>query len=437
MIDLTQPRTPVAAGAHGPLVRFDCVDASAILERLEAMPLAASGKVSAISLGAVAARLGPKWSFRRDLVLDYLERTLQGRLGPAAIVLKLSDTEILVAQPDATRLGGQMAVLNSLRDTLQHFLGEALIGDMVVHEVTRIARGEIYGEQLDVPAVEAGAAEEQRQARRKQPAEGPAGVWSPFLASDGRTLRVSCRLEPVIQLKTSARIGHRIAREVFVARRDIPLSPEEVRQLPRADLERIDFAGVERAIARLKSSGDRDPSLIIPLSFATLSSTRARGILRGLLTEAHQSVQHGLICEICDIEGAPLSALADAIAFVRPFSLYVTGRVSGQGPGRLQDLRGIGLAGLSIECPASIGGDAEFIGWMKSRRATLKAVGKAAIVYRLPSLRNAAMASVLGLTHGSLRQSDDAGQGAPTERADDGFNAHSLLVSHAPSAGCC
>ncbi|MEO6378444.1 MAG: hypothetical protein ABIO37_10510 [Caulobacteraceae bacterium] len=394
------------------MVRFASAGASTILERLEAMPLAAAGKVSAISIGAIAARLGAKWPLRRDLVHDYLERTLRGRLGAMAIVLKLSDTEILVAQPGATRLAGQLAVLNSLRETLHHFLGEAVIGDMIVHQVTRISHSDIYGQQLDVPAVEADAAEEQQKARQNKADERPAGVWSPFLASDGRTLRVSCRLEPVIQLKTSTRIGHRVAREVFVVGRDIPLSYEEVQQLPRADLERIDYAGVERAIARLKSSGDRDPSLIIPLSLTTLSSSRARGILRGLLTEAHQSVQHGLICEICDIEGAPLSVLADAIAFVRPFSLYVTGRVSGRCTGRLRDLKGIGLAGLSVECPASIGGDAEFIGWMKSRRATLKAIGKVAIVYRLPSLRNAAMASLLGLTHGSFRRRDDTGQAA-------------------------
>ena len=398
--------------ANEPVVRFASADAAAILERLEALPLAASGKISAISVGAIAARLGAKWPLRRDRVHDHLERALHRHLGASVMVLKLSDTEVLVAQPDATRLAGQLAVLNSLRETLHHFLGEALIADMIVHEVTRIKQNVIYGEKLDVPAVESGAADEQRQAGQPQSDGRSSNVWSPFLASDGRTLRVSCRLEPVIQLKTSSRIGHRIAREVFVAGREAPLSQEEVQCLSRADLERIDYAGVERAVARLKASGDRDPSLIIPLSLATLSSTRSRGILRGLLTEAHQAVQHGVICEICDIEGAPLCVLADAIAFVRPFSLYVTGRVSGRCTSRLPGLKGIGLAGLSVECPASIGGDAEFIGWMRGRRAMLKAIGKAAIVYRLPSLRNAAMASLLGLTHGSFRRRDDGGQAA-------------------------
>ncbi|MEO6340043.1 MAG: hypothetical protein ABIO39_08410, partial [Caulobacteraceae bacterium] len=217
-------------------------------------------------------------------------------------------------------------------------------------------------------------------------------------------------------LKTSARIGHRVAREVLQAPSNMPLSPGDRLRLPRTDLEKIDFATLERAIGRLQTSGgDKDPSLIIPISMTTLSSTRARGTIRQLLIAAQDSVQHGLICEICDIEGAPISTLSDAIAFVRPYSLYVIGRLAEPPSAGLSSLKGIGLAGLSIECPPLIDGDAEFLGWMRSRRAALKAVGKTAIIYRLPSVRNAAMASLLGLTHGSLKvkTATDAGPADP------------------------
>jgi hypothetical protein len=342
-------------------------------------------------------------------VQDYLQRALLRHVGPSAFTVRLSATDFLIAQPNATRLAGQISVMNSLRETLHYFLGEVRISDMIVHEVTRLTQDLVYGQRLDVLTVEASAAEEELQACDVEPAVRLRSAWSPFAASDGRMLRVACRLEPVVQLKTSMPIGRRVAREVFQAGFDRPVSQGELQRLSRADLERIDFAGVERAIGQLKAGGGRDPSLILTLSLTTLSDTRAREVLRGLLEEAQHSVQHGLICEISDIEGAPLGALANAISFVRPFCRYVTGRVSPSCTGRLMNLKGIGLAGLSVECPASVGGDAEFLGWIRSRCAMLKAIGRAAMVYRLPSLRNAAMASLLGLTHGSVRAEEGPG----------------------------
>ncbi len=402
-----------AAGAPGDpfssaaAVHLAVGDASSILERLQALPLCAEGKITSISVSAIAERLGGKWPLRRELVHDHLDRALRRQIGPAAIVLKLSDTDFLVAQPGETRLGGQLIALRCLHETLHHFLGEALIPDMIVHEVTRLTPKIVYGEQVDVAAVEAGAAEEQRlahaQTQAHKPSEAMLAKWTPFTASDGRELRVTWRFEPVLQLKTSARIGHRVARQVLPEHSNIPLSPTELSRLSRTDLERIDFATLQRAVGRLQTSGgDKDPSLIIPISMTSLSSTRARIVLRQLLAEAQTSVQHGLICEICDVEGAPLSILSDAIAFVRPYSLYVIGRLAEPPSGGLVSLKGIGLAGLSIECPPPIHGDAEFLAWMKSRRSALKAVGKTAIVYRLPSVRAAAMAAILGLTHGSV-----------------------------------
>ena len=414
-----------AAGAAGDAyprdvaVHLTVADASSILERLQALTLCDEGKITSISVGAIAERLGHKWPLRRELVHDHLDRALRRQIGPAAIVIKLSDTDFLVAQPEETKLGGQVIALRCLRETLHHFLGEALIPDMIVHEVTRLTPKIVYGEQVDVEVVEAEAAEERRRARAQEPSAAMMAKWSPFTASDGRELRVTWRFEPVLQLKTSARIGHRVARQVLPEHSNVPLSPIELSRLSRTDLERIDFATLQRAVGRLQTSGaDKDPSLIIPISMTSLSSVRARIVLRQLLVEAQACVQHGLICEICDVEGAPLGILSDAISFVRPYSLYVIGRLAEPPSGGLASLKGIGLTGLSIECPPPVHSDAEFLGWMKSRRLALKAVGKTAIVYRMPSVKAAAMASILGLTHGSVEPGawpDTRGPPAPLE----------------------
>jgi hypothetical protein len=378
--------------------------AIAVLDQLEANGALANGKVTMVSLGAVAERLGPRWGARRDLVREHLERNLRRSIGPLGMHQRISGTDYLIVQPDKSPLAGQMTSLNCLRSTLHHFLGETLIEDTVIHTVTRIGTEGVYGERLDVTAVDAAAKLEETA----WDDDGEAGVkvpWSPFVASNGKRVRVSCVLEPVFQLKSSTRIGYRFARRVLTMPTDAPLTPDDVRRLSSSDIERIDFATIERGLGRLKAEGDAkaDLSLIVPVSFVTLSSGRGRAELINLFKSAQESVRLGLICEVCDIDGVPPGALLAAVSLIRPLSLYVFGRLSEPFTGSTSVLKGAGLHGLSVECPHSITGDAEFIGWAKGACAATRRVGKSAILYRLPSFRHAAIAALMGVTHASLR----------------------------------
>jgi hypothetical protein len=380
---------------------FRTADAEAFVHRIEGSGLIEDGKVAVIALDAIAERLAHRWEDRSEFVYDHLERSLNRQLTTQGWFYRLTDRAYLVVQPDRSRYAGQAGCLNALRDTLEHFLGKAVAADIQVHEVTRVNEDSLYGERLDMVTVQNAAEAEERAAAR--PDERPSS-WSPFIASDGRRVRVSCVLEPVVQLKTSSRIGYRVARRVLHMPSDTPLSPRELAKLSRSDIERIDFATIERGLGRLRSDpGGKEPSLILPVSYITLSGQRGRTILIALLKAAQMVVRHGVICEICDIEGVPESALANAIGMIRPYCLYVFGHLEAPPSGQRLALKGVGLQGLSMECPPGIAGDAEFIAWAKSTRAAARPVGKSAILYRLPGLRQAAIASLLGATHGSLR----------------------------------
>ena len=227
----------------------------------------ADGLVNVIAFDAIANRLGPRWPGRRELVHEHAERTLQRHLAGVGSFLRISETDYVVIYAGSDRTTAQVLCINAMRETLTHFLGEALIGDLVVHEVTRVSAEGVFGERVDAAAVQ--AMELLPPAVSHPGARGSIDQWTPFVASDGRSVRVSCQLEPVFQLKTSERIG-RMARRILACR-PRPLTPNS--NLARADIERVDFA-MARGLDRLRLPRWR-PATDAHLPVSTPSSARA------------------------------------------------------------------------------------------------------------------------------------------------------------------
>jgi hypothetical protein len=208
----------------------------------------------------------------------------------------------------------------------------------------------------------------------------------------------------VFQLKTYGRIGYRMRRRVLTLPTETPLSPAEQSRLTGADVERIDFATLARGLNRLQQEapGERQPSLILPVSFVTLSSTRGRATLADLFRAAQANVQRGLICEVCDIEGVPPSALLAATSLMRPFCLFIVGRLAGTPAGALTDLKDAGLQGVSIECPPGLDSDEAFDAFAKAIVAAARPVARSVMLYGVAGPRQAAIASQHGATHASF-----------------------------------
>ncbi len=422
-----------------PILRLDQTDLAEVLERLGDPTALASGLVNVIGLEGVAARFGNRWSFRRELVHEQVERVLRRHLGEDGVFQRVGDAHYVVVQSGRTRLQAQGLCLRCLREILNYFIGEVRLPDMRLHEVTRISPGEMVGQRVEVSAAAlsepADAAEpaslegrsfadprafvagrtfadpEELEASRSfAPAgqsrpSGPAGPpptpWTPFVASNGRTVRVSCVLEPVIRLDTSTRIGFRLARRVMHDGK--ALDGQALRDLSRADIARVDFATIARGIDRLRAEqkGNELPSLIVPVSFATLSNQRTRETLVGLLEQARSEVRLGLVCEICELEGAPPSTLLTAVSLIRPFCVRVLALVTDPRPGALRPLKGLGLAGVSMECPPGMG-DAHFVSWARDMAQAARGVAGAFFLYRVQPMERAALAGLAGATHVSL-----------------------------------
>jgi hypothetical protein len=393
-------------------MRLVSSDAQAQIERFCDPQLLASGKVHIVSLEAVQQRFGDRWQSRKDQVFDFAERVLERGLDSRGVFVRVSDMDYFIVHPDLSRLAGQAACLRYLREILTHFLGDARQTAGGILQVTKISHGRAQAEQVDALAAEqmlASGADEETPTRlgvfQDEPEVTPRLVnrWTPFVAVDGRHLRVSATLEPVYELKGFTRIGFRMIRRVIAIASGEELSVQQVAALSAADILRADLATITRGIDRLRAeAGDeRQLSLIVPVSFTSLHSQKGRSELVDPLKEASGLVRLGVVCEILDIEGVPPSALLSAASLVRPFSLLVVGRMASAAVATMDRLKGAGLQALSFECPPGLS-DAEFMGWATATIACAKRVAKSVLVYRVSSPQRAATLSSLGATHVSL-----------------------------------
>jgi hypothetical protein len=374
------------------------------MEPLSGSPLLSEGRINLISLDVIAKRLGPRWETRRDPIYEHVERTIVRYIGAEGNALRVSDTDYLIVQPEISRFAAQARCLRCLREVLTYFLGQARLVDLDVREVTAISGQGLEAALVDATSVMAGA-EKESAAASSTPKAGSGDQWSPFLASNGQRVRVSCTLEPVLELKGYTRIGYRVARRVLLLATDEPLSAIELSRLTRADMERIDFATIARGLDRLRSEvgGEMQPSLIIPVSYISLSNQRSRAVLIGLFQQAQLAVKRGLICEVCDIDGVPQAALLTATSFIKPYCLFVVGRTATARDSVARNLRGTGLQAISYEASEELESDADFFHWAKNAIAAAKTVAKSVMVYGLADARRAALVASLGATHGSVR----------------------------------
>jgi hypothetical protein len=385
--------------ASTPPVRLTSAATQSVLEQLRGSPLIASGKLCVVAVDAIAERLGPRWPLRRDLLHEHTQKALSLAVGDG-LVHRISETQYIVAQPDAPRAAGQLRCIRALREILARFLGEASVGDVRVHQVTRITEDGVFGQALAPAAVEAAGARE--EGIDEAPAPASLDAWSPFATSIGHRVAVSGSLEPIVHLKSSRRIGYRLASRVQRQPAFAALTQAEFQRLAPIDLERIDLATIARGLDRLRviAAQQKPPSLIVPIANVTLQTRQGRANIIDLLRRARAFVAHGLICELTGVEGAPVATIQEAVASLRPFSLHVIARLRPAAGGDARHLKGVGLDGLSARCHAQTRDEL-----MEAVRSFVRANGfmaKTFLLYQLPSVELARAAAEFGITHATL-----------------------------------
>ena len=408
MTDSPSPPTTSSAAS----IRHFSDDGSRILERLEGSTLLDNGQVNLIVLDSIAESFGSRWEAKRAAVYEHVGRVLARSASESGYFARVSETDFLVVHPDLGEFSAQAACHRAFQEIWRHFLGQTQQPNLTVHRVTDLSQQQITAVPTSLTVALAGEAREMSLAACRGVEDRSIispSRWSPFLASDGRKVGVSCSLEPIYNLKTQSRIGFRIRRKVTDLDREVRLSSAQVAALSRLDLLRIDMATVAHGLARLETETSDSPelSLIVPVSYISVSHQQSRQVIAEALGVVRKAVLTGIICEIRDAEHVPQGALLEAVSLLRPWSLLVAAHVR---DAPIESMKHAGLQAISMSCPEHISADAEFIAWLKPMLRASKPIARSVMVYRSGSARRLAIASGLGATHGSMGSYPDARQ---------------------------
>jgi hypothetical protein len=385
------------------VVRSLTEGAAEVLERIAAIPLS-SGRVNLIAIDAIAEAFGPRWSGKKAQVYEHVDRILHRAVGADGFAVRVSSTDFLVVLTDIGPFAAQAVCYRTFHEIWTHFLGKAPVLQHCVHRVTELTGQQITAIQVDPAAALAGEAQELAEAAalakaREDSSPLSAHRWTPFVASNGRRVDVDCHLEPVFNLKTNTRIALRLRRRVIDLGSSQPLHTDEVALLSRSDLFRIDMGTMSRALTHLQEmeGAGSELSLIVPGSYIPLSNPVSRQTFTKGLDELRAVVRMGIIFELRDLAGAPHATIAEILAALRPQCLLIAAHLSADPPPR--SLKELDFQAISVVCPKSIDGDAQFIGWLRPWIRSAQFIARSVMIYRCVEPRRMAIAHALKASH--------------------------------------
>ncbi|WP_339914202.1 hypothetical protein [uncultured Brevundimonas sp.] len=360
--------------------------------------LIAMGKVCVISLEGIATRFRKTWRAHQEEVFSHLEELLLRKMSATALYVRISDTTIMVTQPDTDPRIGQAICLNSLRQALAYFLEQYEDEDVIVHVVTRIENDSVLGDRLNPAAADEAASQAELSAADTTQRQ------TEFCLSDGRAARVSCTLEPLIQLKTGQKIGLRVNSRVMLTATGALLDAGERRSLSSRDKYLLDISAIARSIDRVQAeqAGDEVPILVVPIACSSITNQeRAREIF-DMLASMRLEVEHGILCELTDAEGASPVSAAAALTELKSHCMRVVVRGDTENPDYLPIAADRNISGVCYEAPKSLEGDVSFLHWIKPLLRGRRASTKGVLIFGLSGQRQVVLAAAAGATHASL-----------------------------------
>jgi hypothetical protein len=380
-------------------------DARDVLDDLERRGLLAEGKAHLISVEAVRLALGSRWNERRHLVWDLAEAQIHRHIGPQDFSARLTEDDFLIITPLLTAAAAQLLAVRVLRDVLAHFLGESRPADIAIKLVSSFTEGELACRNLTPVEIAAilnvDAAIDERE---QDPAFEAAGAGAGTTLS-GRRLRFSSSVDPIVDLSRFAVTGHRIEPKIQFGDSRLALSAAERGQLLPRDLQAIDLSTLKHGLTRLSSgeSCPSKPSLVMTISFLSLSNTRARTTLLMEANKARALMTQAVIWEVTDFEeGLPASRLEEGVALLKPFCRSVFARCSTSATMR-RSPKSLGLSGLVVQAPLALGREEDFALWLLGMSRAVEGRAPTLLATNLPSTGLLPVAAAAGFTHATVR----------------------------------
>jgi hypothetical protein len=405
---MTQALAPPRQATHDEPILLDAESAGRIFELIGQSDLIDRGLALLVSIASVKAALGERWTHRREQIHSLTGRYLAKHLQPGDICERADEVHFLIAMPEVSAVAAQAACYRALQEVLSYFLGEVKPADLHVSQVCELGADDVRLRRFTLAELRRADAAAPAPGSRPPPLPPQTSLsnlasW-PLKAADGQDLRVSFAVDPVMDLKAWGMAGHRIEARIVDLQTGVELTTAQRRSLLPRDFEQIDLAALERALSRIEGveSFER-PRLIIQISFASLSNSRARAALLARAREWQHVLRHAAICELVDVEpGVPMGRLSDVTSLVRGFfrSVWVQVELSRITIDAACSARASGLTVRAQdlgETPEQIAeGTRRFISLVNRRSVLLT-------VTSLPTTDLMIDAMVAGFTHATLR----------------------------------
>jgi hypothetical protein len=396
-----------AAGETVAIARINSADTAALVERLDVGSLIEDGRVTVIGLDAIRDKLGERWVRKQTDVWAYTERSMGKFLSPQDLFHRLNDTEYLIAVASDNAMGGQTICMHVLEDVLVYFLGGCKQSDLVLKTVTKIDGQTLECDTVNVAAISRPSGPvEARNADGASPGAPrramPAMVVLSMVSVSGRELSITHTPEQISSLRHNVVAG--------VRAEPIVIDVASGRRLPRlaflrladADLQKIDQATLEMGLQVAKMIESDRPGIILPLSFQTLASQRARTALFAGVTA--ETMRQRFLIEVTNIEpGTPNGRLIETAALLKAYTTGVLARIlpSKAPPTALTDAR---LAAVALDLTDSGDDEAVLLGIMRGFHARSIGLAPSLQLLGLPSRGLFDAALSLGFTHASVRR---------------------------------
>lgn len=384
-------------------------DAASMLEYMQGANLLAAGRANLVSVGAVRQAFGRRWDSRKPLVWEVAETYIGRYIGEHGHMARLDDDTFLVITPGLEGVIARIQVVRALREILTHFLGEQRLEDIAVRVVNGFSEGELSCRALTVEEVQdAIRLEAEPAAAIQAPPPGGMDIGARkerhFYTLEGRRLRFSVSVAPLIDLAKGAITAHRIEPTISFDDTRERLSAAARRRLMPADIQEVDIVTVERALSRLQGgeSAVGRPSVVASVSFLTVTNARARAALVEAISQARETFANSIVFELTDFDaGVPKSRLQEATALLRPFCRAVFARDQ-VGSGLVKEARSLGIVGLVYE-PPHIEKAEDTAVWLLNTGRVASAHAGPKLVVNLDGAKLAPMAAAAGFTHATLK----------------------------------
>ncbi|MDB5447775.1 MAG: hypothetical protein JWQ97_3092 [Phenylobacterium sp.] len=369
-----------------------------LLERVG--PALTSGSANVISVAAIRAFTGGKWSRKRELVEEFVERAFARTSPDGGLVVALNDIEYLTIHADASRWTALNLSGAILRETLTFFLGKAERQDIRLLQVTGFSNGELAVEPVNPACL-----------------EGPGEAATSF----GLSSRTDESLPPVTRLSGRKTQSIRlVAGGVGVDATHLTLptwnvrdkvvtsflvetmtSPEPTAELPPLLAAEVARSSLEFAAQQVRACVEAGApvAMHVPVPLSALSMAAGRYPLLHLMRDLSPSVRRLLVVELTDVpDGVPQSRLSEAVSMLAPHARAVLARAPSEMANILQ-WRRCGLHGVTLDCRRIHTADRGTLARLSTFARNALALAPACVGYSLNTMSLMVSAWGAGFTH--------------------------------------